>query len=477
MSRRPGGGLRIKLGAGVALAVAMATAAGMLLVVVGASLAVAGEDGPVVSGADRLAVVAAEAQREVEALRGWRFKRRVDVGVYTQEQMLAFVKSPFDETDEAKEKEGLAEASFRMIGLIPEDFDLEDATAKVFVNLAPPGIYNHHTKELRVLERAEGDYDAFSVRVTLVHELTHALDDQLFDLAKSGKEGTATSDEEQVWGAVVEGSGVTVQERYRAAATASGKVTAGEVQESSASAMEQMQAMADAPPYPGVFFARFPSGVRFLQRGARALKKEGAGGAAGGMFQLACVADAVRQAMVDPPRSSEQILHPEKYWDEDAKDEPVVVNDEDVEKMLGPLGLSVIHRDTLGELLCAVVTSPADKRINPMAMPMPGYWTTEGAKGWGGDRFYLLRPGHAESPGEGPRCGLWITLWDTTDDRDEFVAAYESHRSPASRAMMNLGSRAAVYFFGFNEATRRGVESGLQAAGPGLTRGGALWAK
>jgi hypothetical protein len=294
MSLRVSGALRTRLDAGVIAAASMATARALGVVLAAGAVSAtatavrAGEEGPSGSGTDRLAQVAAEMQREVEALRGWKFKRPVDVGVYTEEQMLAFVRSPFEESEETKAREALTEASFKMIGLIPKDFDLKGGTENVFVNMAPPGIYNHHTKELRVLERPQGDYDVFSVRVTLVHELTHALDDQLFDLAEAGKEGTATSDEEQVWGAVVEGSGVTVQERYRAAATASGKVTAGEVQESSASAMKQMQAMAQAPPYPGVFFARFPTGVRFLQRGARALKKEeDAGGAAGGMFQLA----------------------------------------------------------------------------------------------------------------------------------------------------------------------------------------------
>ena len=34
-------------------------------------------------------------------------------------------------------------------------------------------------------------------------------------------------------------------------------------------------------------------------------------------------------------------------------------------------GFRIIARDTMGELLCAVLASPADKKINPMAMPMP----------------------------------------------------------------------------------------------------------
>ena len=423
-----------------------------------------------------LARTAVEMQKEVEALRGWNFKHPVDVDVYTEEQMRDFIRGPLEEAGE-EEKRAHGELGMKMIGLMPRDADLKTVTEEMFNNVAPPGIYNHHTKELRVLKRADGDYGSFSVCVTLVHELTHALDDQHFDLAKMEKTGGDTSDIGNAWGAVVEGSAVTVQERFKDEAKRSGKFDQAEFQENMRKGMEQMQAMTKAPPYLATFFARFPSGVRFLQRGSRALQ-QGEGKGATSPFELQGIADAMRTAATSLPRSSEQILHPEKYWKAEQRDEPVVVNDEGVERLVETTGFRVIARDTLGELLCAVVTSPADKKINPMAMPMPGYWTNGAATGWGGDRFFLLTSASNEGgplPPFEDCCGLWFTVWDTPADRDEFIEGYETHRDLPARALVKLGDLGAVYLLGFDEARREAVEKTLRTTPPPLMREGKPW--
>ena len=428
------------------------------------------------SGGSELASVAGEMQKEVEALRGWKFKHPVDVDVYTEEQMRAFIREPLEETGE-KEKLAQGELGMKMIGLMPRDADLKTVTEEMFNNVAPPGIYNHHTKELRVLKRADGDYGAFPVCLTLVHELTHAVDDQHFNLAKMEKTGGGTSDMGNAWGAVVEGSAVTVQERFRGAAQRSGKFNQAEFQESMMDAAEQMQAMTKAPPYLATFFARFPSGVRFLQHGSRALQ-EGEGKGGGKPFELQGIAEAMRAAAMSLPRSSEQILHPEKYWQAERRDEPIIIDDESAEKLAGSSGLRIVARDTLGELLCAVVTSPADKKINPMGMPVPGYWTNAAATGWGGDRLFILTSASDDGGALPPiedSCGLWFTVWDTPADRNEFMEGYETHRDLPLRTVVKVGDLGAVYLFGFDEVQRNIVEAALRTAPPPLMRGKKPW--
>ena len=449
------------------------------LVAVGGTLTpVAAGEEPTTTQAARPIPAAAEMQKEVERLRGERFLRPVDIDVYTEAQMRAFIQDPFEAKAEQRRREELGQAALRMVGLIPPDCNLPRITESMLAGLVPPGIYNHRTHELRVLERADGNYGGFDVRLTLVHELTHALDDQLFDLTKTGKEDTATSDEANVWGALVEGSGVTVQEQYRAAATAAGQVAPGEAQESMKSMMEQMRAVTEAPPVPGVFFARFPCGSGFLQAGARALQTRAAGGTPPpSSMEMLGVGPALREAFGDLPKSTEQILHPEKYWSRARRDAPAIVSDEDVERLFSAVDLRVVHKDTLGELLCAVVTSPADKRINPMTMAMPGYWTTPAATGWGGDRLYLLAPTGDEAAKDTPLRGAWLTAWDTPADRDEFVQAYAVQRALPSRVLLKLGGRGAIYFFGLDEAVVNALRSRLPANPPRLFRDGELWSE
>lgn len=421
-----------------------------------------------------LAALSAEMHKEVEALRGWKFKHPVDVGLFTEEQARAFFREDEDEEADRWGKGARTDFSMKMIGVTPSDCDVAKTFDKVMMAFVPDGIYDHRKKALRIVKQEGMNPASLSIRMTLAHELTHALDDQHFDLVAMQEMGGGTSDMGHVWGAVIEGSAVVLQERYGIKAKQSDRFDTTKEKESRQEEMKQMKDLFEAPPCVALFMARFPCGVRFLHRGdPKALFKLVAGTSDPGG-----VGDAVRTAALSLPRSSEQILHPEKYWESDSRDEPVLVDDNEVETLLAARGLHVVHRDTLGELLSAVLTSPADRKVNPMAMGMPGYWTNEGAKGWGGDRFYLLAPRPVEeSAAHQPEglCGLWITLWDTSEDRDEFIDAYEKHRPLPSRRIVKLGSRGAACFFDFCEEAERALEESLKAGPPRFTCDGRPW--
>ena len=423
---------------------------------------------------EELAKVGTEMHREVEALRGWKFKQPVDVGLYTEEQVRAFLQREGSEEDDGWGEYARRTASTRMIGLIPPDCDPMAMFEKVMMSFVPGGIYDHKIGVVRVTQKPGVDGDSLSVRTTLVHELTHALDDQYFDLTKLEKAGGATSDSEHVVGAIFEGAAVVVQERYSAKVKRSGKIDSTEFQKEMKAAMKEMRALSKAPPYVVAWVARFPCGIRFLYQGdalaAMALLT--------GSEDPGSVAEAVRTAATDLPRSSEQILHPEKYWKSEHRDEPVVVNDDDVEKLLVADGFRVVDTDIIGELLCAVLSSSEDKKLNPMAIGIPGYWTNAAATGWGGDRFFLLTTATGPEPiTEQPEnlYGAWFTMWDTPKDRDEFVAGYETHRILPSRTVLKLGTLGAVYLFGFEDTQAEALEKRLQAAPPKCTCDGKPW--
>jgi hypothetical protein len=143
------------------------------------------------------------------------------------------------------------------------------------------------------------------------------------------------------------------------------------------------------------------------------------------MMKAATKAD-VQATFASPPRSSEQILHPKKYWDGAKRDDPIRVS---IDTAKLPADWSVTGVDTLGELYLALLTTPIKKRTgldlkNPMSVLGVEY-TNRAAEGWGGDRLVLMRRG------EDAMLQL-VTAWDTEADADEFAAALGDTQKPTA---------------------------------------------
>ena len=107
----------------------------------------------------------------------------------------------------------------------------------------------------------------------------------------------------------------------------------------------------------------------------------------------------------DPPRSTEQFMHPEKYLAE--RDDPTIV-----EWQVPPLVLSVPWKRTyikvLGELSLYLVLNRFLER----------HTAVRASQGWDGDRFELF-----EHP-NGNSAFVLRSVWDTEKDASEFAAAY-----------------------------------------------------
>ena len=113
--------------------------------------------------------------------------------------------------------------------------------------------------------------------------------------------------------------------------------------------------------------------------------------------------DAINAAFADPPDSTEQVLHPNKYVQREA---PINVRiPAGFAGLVGP-GWSEAVRDTLGELILRVWLTQHNI-------------SAEGARrateGWGGDRLVLLRGAN------GSLAVAMKTTWDTADDALEFA--------------------------------------------------------
>ena len=115
--------------------------------------------------------------------------------------------------------------------------------------------------------------------------------------------------------------------------------------------------------------------------------------------------DGVNEAYRRPPISTEQVLHPEKYFADEAPQTTVVPG---IAAELGK-GWSRISANTMGEFL---LRSYLEEELDDIQ-------AAEAAAGWGGDRYALLN-----GP-EGQRLLVSIIGWDTFQDAAEFFNAYQ----------------------------------------------------
>jgi hypothetical protein len=151
----------------------------------------------------------AQIARDVETLRGLKFERPVPVDFLSEAAFKNRVTvdrsklSPEDEEEVRRSQEQL-----RAVGLLPGDVDLLSAQSSLRRSGAL-AFYDPDTKRAT----ARGKKLTPAVKVTLAHELTHALQDQHFDLNRLQR-AAARNNASAAFTALVEGDAVRVQQLY-----------------------------------------------------------------------------------------------------------------------------------------------------------------------------------------------------------------------------------------------------------------------
>jgi len=108
-----------------------------------------------------------------------------------------------------------------------------------------------------------------------------------------------------------------------------------------------------------------------------------------------------------PPQSTEQILHPEKWF---ARETPVRFEWPSLESHELFKGWEVLEQNVVGELQWRIIFAEHGLAAESQSV----------AAGWNGDRWAVLR-----HRGTGALLLLLRSTWDTEQDAIEFVAAYE----------------------------------------------------
>ncbi|HEX2041190.1 MAG TPA: hypothetical protein VHF24_01025, partial [Acidimicrobiales bacterium] len=267
--------------------------------------------------------VVIELEAFVERERGQRFARPVDVRLASDERFEAAVRRLRPQGDDEVDPRMFV-GLFRALALVEGDFDptaIDEGSDDRIL-----GFYDPEREVLLV----RGSRATPAVRRVLVHELTHALDDQRFGLDRP--ELDERDDEASVaFQALVEGDAVRIESRYFA----------------SLSPEDRRQAEIDGDPPDASTSAAVPrvfeALLAFPYEAGEALVN--ALLAAGGPPRL----DA---ALVDPPVSTEAVLHPERYL---AGEQPKAVADPEP-------GGDPVDGGVLGELILRLLLqSSADR--------------------------------------------------------------------------------------------------------------------
>ncbi len=298
-------------------------------------------------------------ERSVEELRELKFLAPVKYKEIPHSELPAILSQKLAQ-QEGDQDFARAQIALCALGLLPANIDLK----KTYLELLGEQIgafYDQHSQELYTFEGHP--LSQTQNRVILAHELTHALEDQHFHLAKLPLEIHDNDDRQLASIALVEGDATLVMNTYLA-----NNMTAAAFRDTLSSALTtDVRKLAQAPRFlrEELLFP-YLRGQVFCQE----LFSEGGW-------------SALADAFAHPPTSSAQILHPEKYL-ANPREEPVNVDFGNVEI----LGQQPAMDNVLGEFGARQLFSAwlhDDDRA------------AAAASGWRGDRYLVYGDAKAHS--------------------------------------------------------------------------------
>lgn len=318
----------------------------------------------------------------VEEERGYSFDHPVFVEFLTPEEYRAESTQGDSLTDEDREYYDVQARFFRSLGLVGGDVDLA-AEQDEISDSGTLALYSPYERTVYV----RGVELTPSLRVTLVHELTHALQDQVFNL-DFGR--TDTDGEAFALRALAEGDAIRVENAYYDSLS---DAEQSQVDEQNATDVDSSKALnsSSAPILLSLFGAPYDLGVPFVRL-------------------LASIDGALDRAFRSPPRSEENIFDPASFL---AHDEPL-----DVVEPMEPADSEYIADmgSEMGVVLWyLLIASHTDQRTAQTAV-----------QGWGGDAMTVYKKADV-------LCTAMVFRGDSVKDSDEMNAAL-------SKAMASLAA-------------------------------------
>lgn len=354
-----------------------------------------------------------EIKKHLAELRNQPFKIDVPAEYQTNKDFRSFVEKEIGKELGGEKAKAMVEALVH-IGMLKESIDLGKAMADTMVSQAA-AYYDPNQKKYFLVMTPSDDNMLDTITA---HELTHALQDQYFDLSKylepNGKKGPALSDDEiNARKFIVEGeatfamfaylltakSGATTLDekamaglrmqlaltgnlsidQLRTMSKAQAEAGGSDEMKAAAAAMDKIPAIILVPMVDSYLKGALPIAAAYTK---------------GGWAEVA-------KLYSTPPNSTEQLLHPDtKLYP--TRDWPQTTT---LPKQAGTL----VESNVVGELGWRVYLEQwGDAKA------------VDNAAGWDGDRFAVWRNK------DGSLLGLIATAWDTEDDAKAFEAAYRA---------------------------------------------------
>ena len=286
----------------------------------------------------------------VEDERDLEFKHPVQVDFLTEEEFEKRVTADEEDlTDEDRKEIEQVTGVFRALGLIGSDVDLFD-TMNELQQAGVVGYYSYDDERIRM----RGTELTPDVQSTLVHELTHALQDQHFDLGKRVEELEEADDSAaaSAFDAIVEGDARRIETSWREELSEEDRKA---LDDSQADQLEDFEA--DSKDIPDVLETLMAAPYAFGEALLEVATQEGGDEAVDALFE-------------SPPTNEEHQLDP---WSLIEDDETAI---EVPEPELAP-GEEEFDKDPFGALGWLVV----------LAERLPAKQAFVAADGWGGDAY------------------------------------------------------------------------------------------
>jgi hypothetical protein len=325
-----------------------------------------------------------ELQKEVAAAGGVPFRADVPLDFLGRDALSAYLKEVLD-SEYPPARATADERTLIALDLLPPSTDLRRLRARLLEeNVA--GFYDERPGRKRLFAVSDDRTLTPANQLVLAHELRHALQDQYTDVHGTVPLSIGDFDDRRLaYLSLLEGDATLVMERFLLGRLPGVPQDVG--------ALGGLSLPPNTlPGVPPVLQDQLVLPYLLGRDFARAIWERGGW-------------EALRDAWSRPPASTEQVLHPEKYFAGETPRSPEVA--------YAPPAGRLLNEGVLGEML---------------ARTLLGEGSEAAAAGWGGDLFRVFDV-------SGRTLLVWVSAWDTAADAREFAQAvrarFQARHGPA----------------------------------------------
>ena len=333
---------------------------------------------------------------ELTAISGMKLRHAVPCAYISKAQINQFLNKRVKEV-ESPEDERAEELTLKKFGLVPQDFNLAKNEVDLLTEQAA-AFYDYNKKKLFITDSTSSE----SQETVLAHELSHALADQNYNLARYIKQGRKSDDGSTARLAVMEGQATWMMSEYLALKAGGSLMNSPEAAAAMANLTDegsgQYPVFDNEPLYLKLTLV-FPysQGMLFQNAVIQRDHQEGFG-------------EVFRRA----PVSTQQIMHPDKYF---AGAEPTEPKAPDAHL---PHGYKGLVGGTLGELEHSIMLEQYTGKER----------AAELAPHWRGCTFELY-----ENKRAGRVVLLYAAEWDSEEAAGRYFTAYREVLSKKWKSM------------------------------------------